>query len=295
MRKCHRELDGRQYLGGDVVALKMAVWLAVLAACTAEIPRMMKGNPRLADALSGTGFAEATAGLPMEERQAAALGELSRGNVPGFLRELVAVELPVDGGVGDECTATVWVTPDYLSIGSEEDFLRMPLGLPTAAAAAREWGMLLPTCKIVDAVWDQAAVRLEPQPMTPGPEMMSNDYLLRHQRLVEEQRGGRGTGELIAGHKKDVVISKRLGELPGRVAIYGWHQPDGHPIQPLSTAHVDWYADYSHGVRLVHPEAQVNGESVSLLAALQNPELAGLFSDEGVIDGADELMQDQAD
>ena len=126
--------------------------------------------------------------------------------------------------------------------------------------------------------------------MTPGPEMMSNEYFLGHQQLVEEQRAGRGSGELIAGHKKDVVLSNRLRERPGRVAIHGWHQPDGKPIRPLSTVHVDWYADYSHGVRLVHPTARIDGESVSVLAALQDPELAGLLSDEGTIAGADLLL-----
>jgi len=35
------------------------------------------------------------------------------------------------------------------------------------------------------------------------------------------------------------------------VAIYGWHKLDGKPIQPLYTGHVDWYVDYSHGIRLV--------------------------------------------
>ena len=29
---------------------------------------------------------------------------------------------------------------------------------------------------------------------------------------------------------------------------------DGKPIQPLYTGHVNWYVDYSHGVRLVCPK-----------------------------------------
>lgn len=277
------------------MALWIAIWLAVLAGCKAEVPRMEKVPPRPAGAMSGTAFTKGTASLPIDQRQAAALRELGQGNVPDFLRGLVPVELREEDPAGGARTATVWVTPDYLAVGSDEDFVRMPLGLPSACAVAQDWGMLLPTPKIVDAVWNQAALKLEPQPMTPGPEMMSNEYFLQHQSLVEEQRAGRGTGKLTAGHKKDVVLSNRLRKRPGRIAIYGWHRPDGQPIQPLSTVHVDWYADYSHGVRLVHPMAQVNGKSVSLLAALQDPDLALLFCGEGVVAGADELLKRHAE
>ena len=40
-------------------------------------------------------------------------------------------------------------------------------------------------------------------------------------------------------------------ERPNRVAIYGWHYLNGQPIQPTYAGHVDWYIDYSHGIRPV--------------------------------------------
>jgi hypothetical protein len=58
-------------------------------------------------------------------------------------------------------------------------------------------------------------------------------------------------GVLLAGHKKDLVLTRKLATRPNRVAIYGWHQLSGEPIQPVSTVHVAEYADYSHGVRLI--------------------------------------------
>ena len=66
--------------------------------------------------------------------------------------------------------------------------------------------------------------------------MRSSDYYLHHQRLIEEQLAGHPRGELVAGHKKDLVLTNRLWWRRDRVAIYGWHQGRGQPIQPLSRA-----------------------------------------------------------
>jgi hypothetical protein len=119
--------------------------------------------------------------------------------------------------------------------------------------------------------------------MLPGPEMMSSEYFLAHHRTIEGQRGTRRPGDLIAGHKKDVVVTNRLRSRPDRVAIYGWHDLRGRPIQPLSTVHFAEYADYSHGVRLVAATMVVDGQERAVVDVLRDPELAGLLSDEGVI------------
>ncbi|WP_204310148.1 hypothetical protein, partial [Enterobacter cloacae] len=67
----------------------------------------------------------------------------------------------------------------------------------------------------------------------------------QHHLIIEGQRKNRKG--LIAGIKKDVVITDLLtrSSKPNRVAIFGWHKPDGIPIQPLYTGHVNWYVDYS--------------------------------------------------
>ena len=89
--------------------------------------------------------------------------------------------------------------------------------------------------------------------------------------------------ELAAGIKKDVVVSNRLKEKPDRVAIYGWHRPDGKPIQPLSAVHREDYVDYSHGIRLVKAEVVVGREPMPMAKLLGDPDLCGLVSDEGPI------------
>jgi hypothetical protein len=71
---------------------------------------------------------------------------------------------------------------------------------------------------------------------------------------------------------------------PNRIAIYGWHQLNGKPIQPLYAGHVNWYADYSHGVRLVKRTIQINGRPYDYVQVMQNPLLRKLICDESDCD-----------
>jgi hypothetical protein len=117
--------------------------------------------------------------------------------------------------------------------------------------------------------------------------MTSTAYYLTHNKMIRDQRLAVGCplGELISGHKKDVVLTNRMAVRQGKVAIYGWHRPSGVPIQPLSTVHGANYADYSHGVRLVSSTALLNGRPCSIWTILEDPALADVLSDEGVIRG----------
>jgi hypothetical protein len=135
---------------------------------------------------------------------------------------------------------------------------------------------------MVDAIYEQSAHHLTPVPLPAGPLMRSNLYLSKHQQRIDEQRSGLPLGELISGHKKDLVLSNRLLQAPGREAIYGWHRAPGNPIQPLSTVHGAQYVDYSHGVRLVSTTVVVDGRARSIYDALQDARLAPVLSREGV-------------
>ena len=86
------------------------------------------------------------------------------------------------------------------------------MGLRTAFAVAASFGFVLPTPTMVDAIYEQAEIHLRPQPLPPGPEMRSNAYYWEHQRRIREQRIELHAplGALIAGQKKDLVVSNRL-------------------------------------------------------------------------------------
>lgn len=207
--------------------------------------------------VTGSGFYRSIAGMDTHQRDSLAMLCLLGGNFPAFLRQLepVTVEGP-HPITGKHNKITFWVTPDYLSIGTGQDWARMPLSPRAAQAVADSLHCFLPTATMCDAIYRAATVKLEPVPLFALRD--STPVMWHHHLIIEGQRQGRKG--LIAGIKKDVVLTEKLLERPNRVAIYGWHKPEGRPIQPLYTGHVDWYVDYSHGIRLVSRNLRVNGE-----------------------------------
>ncbi|MEK7240382.1 MAG: hypothetical protein AAB224_07325 [Gemmatimonadota bacterium] len=236
---------------------------------------------RAADALSGSAFIASLAGLSRDEREAAIRRELFAGNVPSFLRVLRSVEVTAAGTDGVKHTITYEVMPDYLAIGSDADFVRMPMNPYTAQDFCDAFGFVLPTRKMANDIWAAATVHVDPRPLTKEREAPLT--FLQHHRIIEEQLAGTGRGAFVAGIKKDVVVTNKLLERPQRVAIFGWHFPNGQPIQPLYTGHVDWYVDYSHGIRPVRRWMRVNGIRRPFEAILNDSLLVHLLSDEGTI------------
>lgn len=228
--------------------------------------------------MTGTSFLEATMSMHRAAREDAIYDALASGVVPAFADTFVEVRL-----VHGNYTGVVQVAIDYAAIGTDDDFVRMPMSSVAAQRLADVFGYVLPTRKLVDAIYRAACVKLAPSPLTPGPQMMSNDYYRKHHQAIEKQRAGRPAEGLVAGHKKDVVVTKRLAQRPDRVAIYGWHRLDGRPIQPLSLVHEASYADYSHGIRWVRGTMLVNGVERRVGEVLRDPEMAMLISDEGVL------------
>jgi hypothetical protein len=245
---------------------------------------------RAQNASSGSQFAKQIALLSDKERQHAALLELEAGNVPDFMRKLYPLPISFTRSDSTSVRGTIWVSPDYISIGSNNDFLRFPLAYFPAATIARLFGCILPTTKIVDTIYKYANIQLRPKPLCAGPNMRSCDYLVKHQKMVEEQLGYRFDGGIIAGQKKDVVLSNRLWTVKNRIAIYGWHKNNSTPIQPLSTVHGENYADYSHGIRLVRDSVLIMGSLRSVYDILSDNDLAPLLTYEGVMKSPAKLM-----
>jgi hypothetical protein len=223
--------------------------------------------------------------MDRQQRELAVRDAILKGNLPNFLRKLVPVDMHWQSADGKHLTATIFVIPDYLAIGTDQDFLRIPMNLYTAASLASQLGFVLPTKKMVDAIYSQSRFHFAPQPLPPGPQMTSTDYYRQHNRMIEAQARAAGIapGALVSGDKKDVVITNRLASNPGRIAIYGWQRAEGAPIQPLSTVHGASYADYSHGIRLVSQMVLVEGTLRSIHELLKDPVLSRILSDEGPI------------
>ncbi len=221
------------------------------------------------------------------EREELALAMLERGHFPDFLRDLKPVTIRERGH-----EVVYWVMPDYLAIGTNKDFMLMPLNFINTVRLANSWGFALPTRKMVDQIFDQAGRTIWPKTYPAGPEMNSMETIKNHSDWIKGQRYLYPKQNLLtAGHKKDIVMSRRLYGHTDRIAIYGWQNiRSGEPIQPLSIWHGDRYVDYSHGIRLVASWVIVDGKLMPLKQLLQDQRLASLLSDEGPID-VDRIMR----
>jgi hypothetical protein len=241
--------------------------------------------PRPAGALTGTQFYNTILGIPETDREQLIVEQIASGNVPDFMRTLkpITVNATINGVAH---VATYFVTPDYMCIGSDADFFRMPMSAPLAQQIADICKCSLPTRKMVNDIYTRATIKLAPYPFSPATyDIQSVQVFWQHNQAVENQRAQNGgaLGSLIGGIQKDVIISPTIPTRPSppRVCIYGWHQLDGTPIQPLSTVHEATYEDYSHGIRLVEKEMVVDNADTNVPAVWADASIAALLSDEG--------------
>jgi len=235
--------------------------------------------PQRNSGLTGSAFYRQAFTMNWKERDSLAVREALAGNIPHFLKKFRKVTVKItDNLTGKTIHAAYYVSPDYLSIGTEDDWARIDITPMAAQQIADSFHCFLPTRKMVDDIYRTARVRLEPVPLYAFRD--SSPTMWHHHLIIEGQRKGRKG--LIAGIKKDVVISGRISRdpKPGRVAIYGWHKPDGKPIQPLYTGHVNWYVDYSHGIRLVWYKIRVGKKWMDYTDVLKSPLLKRLLCDE---------------
>jgi hypothetical protein len=258
--------------------------LALGAGCMTVEPLVPGAIPeRQDDAPDGLSFAKMIRHVDEGSRERSILRELRRGNIPDFLRELARIQYNAKTRTGRTVTVTLWVMKDYLAVGDDDDFVRVPMSPVTAQRVADAFGFSLPTARIVDEIYRAASIRLPPYPFRPSDAMVTTEEFLRHDRVIRFQLNNDTPDELIAGHKKDVVLSNQLNDRPQKVAIYGWHQVSGLPIQPLSTVHGNWYADYSHGIRLISGMLLIDDRPLPLAEVLQDAELAPVVSYEGAL------------
>lgn len=255
----------------------------------AERPPLATQHPlstlpvRRPDASGASDLIKELASTAVPEREQRFVAEVTAGNVPAWYRDFKRITLTGMLSDGATHSITLDVAPDYLAVGSDSDFLRLCLLPATAERIALALDCQLPTRKLVDAIYHDAELQLPPVPLIEHREAL--DTFVRHNALIEFQRGRFPLGLLTAGIKKDIVLTNRLKERPNRVAIYGWHEIDGKPIQPLTTVHKDTYTDYSHGTRLISRHTTVDGKPMLYEDVLRHPVLSELISDEGPMDG----------
>jgi hypothetical protein len=239
--------------------------------------------PRPAAAVTGSQFIAETAGLSRAARETRMQAEITSGNVPGFLRTFIPITVSRNIG-GNLVTATYHVTCDYLAIGVDRDF-RARADDPADRPADRRCVRL----RVAHPPHGERHLRAGHGQAGSGTDQPEHHRHHPPDHDVPSPRSGRGAargaplGALVGGIKKDVVITPLLASNPGKVAIYGWHQLNGVPIQPLYLGHGDFYVDYSHGIRLVRQDMLVDGAATTVADVLAHAQWHVLLSDEGVV------------
>ncbi|TJZ63182.1 hypothetical protein FAZ15_02500 [Sphingobacterium olei] len=237
----------------------------------------IKDIPMLAsDAKTGTEIANELQLLSAIDREKRITAYILEGNFPDFMRQLVRIDVSVNKADGKSIKSSYFTMPDYLMVGTDVDFIRLPMTPNTAQFIADSLGFFLSTSKICDDIYHAAEIKLEPMPLTADRESFYT--FLEHNRIIEDQRQERKG--LIAGIKKDVISSSRLFASLNRVALYGWHQLDEKPIQPIYVGHADSYVDYSHGIRLIYQYLYVDGKKMHYKDVATDSELCNILSND---------------
>lgn len=224
--------------------------------------RWIRQFDRPASAPGGTEFIRKLYNIGGLERERRIRDELFKGNLPEFLTAFAAVSV---GGVQDDLGNTYdiefYVTSDYLSIGSDEDyttqssngkdFIRIPMTPVTAQEVADHYGCLLPTAKMVDHIYRKAkhlpylsrdysagtgSRDAKKLPNLKGKSQESSQAYEEHSKALDARLTG-SPGQLVEGHKKCLVITHQYGKAQtggGKLAFYGWFQADGKPIEPFA-------------------------------------------------------------
>ena len=254
----------------------------LLSACFSANRGYHTSNNPTATRLTGSAFFAWANTQPRAVWDSMAVQQMVSGNYPSHVFRWVTIHTQLQVDSVTTLRASYQVTSDYLSVGTDADWSRVPLTAMAAQQLADSFQCFLPTRKIVDDIYQAARVKLAPMPMFAFRDSPVTMY--QHHLIIEGLRNGRKG--LIAGIKKDVVIAALLtrSAKPNRIAIYGWHQLNGKPIQPLYAGHVNWYVDYSHGVRLVKRTIQINGRPYDYIQVMQDPLLRKLICDEADCD-----------
>jgi hypothetical protein len=210
---------------------------------------------------------------------------LTEEALPAFLWHLKSITV-----VSGNHKLVYQVMPDYLCLGEDTSYMHIPMVPTTAINWMRTHNFSLPTKTMVDQIYKQSEVKIKPITWNAMYDKAAQKYNRDSTHAYNEQSKriqglfaatNKPVGTLVAGHKKDVVLSNGLVNHRGNVAIYGWFNKDGTVIQGLNaSSHSVNYVDYSHGLRMVSNVCVLDGVETTLQAIWDDPKLCNLIHDE---------------
>ncbi|MBN1170281.1 hypothetical protein JXA56_04605 [Candidatus Micrarchaeota archaeon] len=256
--------------------------------------------PRKKDALRGSQFMTGIKMIYGPEYESAVIREVMSGNVPDFMRPENWREVTLTGTVdGMEVEIIIRVAPDYLAIGSNEDYVRVPLSPVALQRLAGQLDMALPTKKVVDAVYVQAKKENGLLDLIDAGEisretgmkldrstkyMLSPEFAWSQSVIADGKIKQRNLPKygIVCGQKKDVIIHQVPKEHRGNLVQYRPNHPQGLDYG----AHPKDHSDYSLGARFVdqHVTVRIRGNRVTEIEArygdiINDPKFYKILSD----------------
>jgi hypothetical protein len=269
--------------------------------------------PKRASSLTGEAFIKSIAGYKMradwQKREDAMVEQLLAGNIPSWLQQWITVRVSLNDASPD---VKVRVLPDYLCVGTDDNYRHLPLDQQSAQRVADAFTAILPTAKICHAIWRRTpweraigAITLPTIRKRAGRNFAqdSTEAFDAHSLAIQDEmkRKGITPGQLVAGHKKDVVLAAKGKSMPEKISFHGFYIGK-YPAEPCydagnspgpscnrempTTTHPEGlghFSDYSQGVRLVHPQMTIDGAMHLVSDVLKDQKLSTLIA-EAMID-----------
>mgnify|MGYP001566742899 CR=1 FL=1 len=186
--------------------------------------------------------------------------------------------------------AIFYVCDDAVRVDLEDDSRFRP---PTSATLAQCCADLLfaslPTAKVCDLAYKQAALTLPATILPASADMLTIEKSKLFNKLLEEKR--KEKNGLIRDCGKAWIISNKLGIYKKVAVNYGFYDPRAIYKNPsgirlwqnAGTRHDRTHTDYSQTLILMKLECIVDGGNMLVTEVMTHPELHPLISNEGIL------------
>src|SRR6185436_14487506 len=103
-------------------------------------------GPQRTSSLTGNDFYHQAFGMKWKERDSFAVKEILAGNIPSFLKKFERIKVSITDSITSKIIhAEYFVSPDYLSIGTDNDWARINITPLAAQKIADSFNCFLPT------------------------------------------------------------------------------------------------------------------------------------------------------
>ena len=149
-----------------------------------------------------------------------------------------------------------------------------------AMRLAREFGCVLPTQKITDAICTQAGAKALPVSLPNMELRKAGNYYLALQNEEKALFEQFPDGTLFAGHRKDLVLTEKSRNPLRNGTLYQSCVQKNKPVN-LNYLMEGNYPEHTAGVRLMSRKVLINGQEKDIGEVLNDPVYAQLLAYEG--------------